>query len=119
MTEIDARAQGGETSMSHTTAKPRGFLSHLLFRRVSLIGTAILFGVLFAVFHLLGWRDDTAIISGTSLSPDTKFAVIRGMLYGLTYFLAVIVSPILIIAAGINALLRRWVPAGSKNPPKN
>ena len=70
---------------------------------MSLIGTAILFGVLFAVFHLAGWRDDTAIISGTSISPNAKLTVVRGMLYGMTYFLAVIVSPVLIIAAGINA----------------
>jgi len=94
--------------MSRTAGKLRGFLGHLLFRRASLIGAAILFVVLFAVFHLLGWRDDTAIISGTSITPNVNSTVIRGMLYGMTYFLAVVVSPILLLAAGINAMLR-WV----------
>ena len=93
--------------MSSIPGKLRAFLGRIALRHVTMLGTAILLLALFAMFHLLGWRDDTAIISGTSTSPNANATAIRGVLYALTYFLAVIVSPILILAAGINAMLRR------------
>jgi hypothetical protein len=62
----------------------------------------------FTVFHVLGWRDDMRIISGTSLPASAADAVvIRGLLYGASYFAAVVLCPILILAAGIPALLLR------------
>jgi hypothetical protein len=56
-----------------------------------------------ALMHLLGWRDDTRIISGTSLPNDFAGAVgaSRGVAYLLAYFAAVVVAPILVIGAGI------------------
>ena len=95
--------------MSHITVKLDISRPQTASRHVKLIGFAILVLALFGLFHLLGWRDDTAIISGTSTSANTNTAAVRGVLYGLTYFLAVIVSPILILAVGINTVLRRWV----------
>jgi NADH:ubiquinone oxidoreductase subunit 6 (subunit J) len=88
---------------SGAIARPRPW------RHVTFVGLAIVVLALFGLFHLLGWRDDTAIISGTSISPDRNAAALRGVLYALTYFLAVIVSPILLLAAMISAILRRWV----------
>jgi hypothetical protein len=55
------------------------------------------------LMHLLGWREDTRIISGTSLPNDFAGAlgVFRGVAYLLAYFAAVVVAPILVIGAGI------------------
>jgi hypothetical protein len=88
----------------HRSAPRRG-----TFRRASWIGVAVLLLAVFALFQLLGWRDDTAILSGTSTSPNVGVAVIRGVLYALSYFLAVVISPILVVAAMINAVICRFL----------
>jgi hypothetical protein len=74
---------------------------------LSPVGWALRAGVLLAIFaavHLLGWRDATCIISGTA--PDSTTAL-HGILYALAYFSAVILCPILILAAVLCALFRR------------
>jgi hypothetical protein len=55
------------------------------------------------LMHLLGWRDDTRIISGTSLPNDFAgvLGAFRGVAYLLAYFAAVVVAPTLVIGAGI------------------
>ena len=71
---------------------------------------------LFVLFHLLGWRPDTAVISGTvdaSRGP-VRWVMWRGTLYALTYFGAVVVSPALLLAAGVYAALARR--GGSRQP---
>jgi hypothetical protein len=92
------------------SGKFRAIVERPLSRRATFLGVAVLFVAMFGVFHLLGWRDDTAIISGTYASPggNPTMAAVRGVLYGLAYFAAVIASPILILATGIHAVLRRW-----------
>lgn len=94
--------------MMRIPGRARVFLGRTLFRRITWLGTAILLLALFGVFHLLGWRDDTAFISGTPTSSNPLAAAIRGILYGLSYFSAVLVSPILILATGFHAIFRRW-----------
>ena len=66
---------------------------------------------LFVALHVLGWRDDTRIISGTAAGPglDSALTALRGVLYALAYFGAVILAPILIIAAGLLAGFSRLV----------
>lgn len=66
----------------------------LLIRGVVLVG-------LFAVFHLLGWRENTTILCGTSpVSDGTAWlAAYSGVAYVVCYLLATIVAPILLIAA--------------------
>ena len=58
----------------------------------------------FAVVHFLGWRDDTRFISGTT-APD--FTLVRGMIYALAYFGAVLAAPILLLAAALQLAFRR------------
>ena len=59
-----------------------------------------------AVLHVLGWREDTRIISGTGAPMDLAgdLAALRGVAFGFVYFLGVVVAPILLLGAGI-----RWV----------
>jgi hypothetical protein len=69
-------------------------------------------GVLLAawgVCHLLGWRTDTAVISGTvdAARGDMHRVMLHGMLYAVTYFAAVVVGPILVLASGAFWVLAR------------
>ena len=73
--------------------------------RVSRLRVALLFLALFGVFHLSGWREDTSILSGTFRDHNACLAAARGVLYALSYFAAVVVSPILILAAGLDLFL--------------
>ena len=70
-----------------------------------LVAHAVVILGLFATLHLLGWRDDTRILSGTSL--PSSGAVFRGFLYSAAYFAAVILSPILLLAGAIQAAIQR------------
>jgi hypothetical protein len=66
----------------------------------------------FGAFHLLGWRDDTRVLSGTS--APSEGAVARGMLYAAAYFSAVLLCPILILAAAIQMVMQRAIAAVKK-----
>lgn len=59
------------------------------------------------VLHLLGWREETRIISGTGAPKDLagELAALRGVIYGFVYFLGVIVAPILILGAAIRLFI--------------
>jgi hypothetical protein len=51
----------------------------------------------------LGWRGDTAVICGT-VDPargSGQWVMMRGMIYALAYFGAVMVSPVLVLASGV------------------
>ena len=85
----------------------RRLLGKICFAPVSWISCAILLLLVFGMFHLMGWRQDTAIISGTSAGPSYYASAMRGLLYGLAYFVAILISPILILTAAIDAVLRR------------
>ena len=67
----------------------------------------ILIAIVFAVCHALGLREHTSFLSGTSASIETSLntSAILGVTYIASYFGFVILTPILLIAAGIQALL--------------
>lgn len=75
---------------------------------------AALLVLAWAMAHGLGWRDDTRIISGTGVPSGG--AVLRGVAYAVSYFAAVVVAPILVIAAGLRAaggrVARGWGETG-------
>jgi hypothetical protein len=81
-----------------------------------LLRHAVLIGVLFAVAHLAGLREFTTIVSGTLASPSLGVGVcaLLGVGYMALYFGAVVLAPILLIAAG---LLFAWEKVrGSSRP---
>ena len=90
---------------------PRGFLR----RAVELL-------VIFLVCHAAGLREYTSIISVTSPSggkADTLCAVL-GCVYGVVYFLCVLVAPILVLASGIFWLLQyRVTPVEIEQKPEH
>jgi hypothetical protein len=91
--------------MKRLTKTLRLLLIGSFFSPLSLLMRAAFLLIVFGVFHLLGWRDDTRILSGTSLPSDA--AVVRGLLYAAAYFSAVIVSPILLLAAAMQTAMYR------------
>ncbi len=68
---------------------------------------AVVLLVLFAAMHLLGWREHTNVFSGTlGLNSTADYLrAIAGGLYVIAWFATVVVAPILLIAAGVFALL--------------
>lgn len=78
---------------------PRGFLLR-----------ALLLAIFFGAVHVAGWREHTTFLSGTAASTDTSVntSVVLGLVYMAAYFGFVLLTPILILAAGILAGLGAW-----------
>jgi hypothetical protein len=57
-------------------------------------------GVLYGAAHLLGLREDTAILSGTAPAGGDA-GIGRGLIYVALHFAWVIGAPILVIGAGV------------------
>jgi len=98
--------------MNRLTKILRTLLIGGLFNPSSLLLRAAFLLVVFATFHIVGWRDDTRILSGTSLPSDS--AVVRGLLYAAAYFTAVIICPILILTAAIQTAMQRIFVSGNR-----
>ena len=81
-----------------TLVSPRGFLI-----------TAATLAVLFLVAHAAGLRGHASVICGQV--PGGSVAIALGTAYVLSYFAWVLVVPVLVIGAGILALLNRLLPA--------
>jgi hypothetical protein len=74
-------------------ASPRAFLA-----------VAAALSVSFLMCHLLGWRQHVSFLSGT-MPAESNQEVLMGLVYCATYFGFVLVVPILVVAAGLFALL--------------
>jgi hypothetical protein len=70
---------------------------------------AILIVLAFAVVHVAGLREYTSFLNGTvgSVDMDPQTAALLGLIYLLLYMAAVLLAPILIIAAAISAAWRK------------
>lgn len=69
----------------------------------------IAMAVLFAICHAMGWRENTSYLSGSA--PDgqhTAWSLAFGQLYLASYLGIAVMTPILVLAAGIFAMLVRW-----------
>ena len=82
---------------------PADFLTarYLLIRAAALLA-------LFVAAHLAGWREHTTFLSGTTEGGDPRTSLILSTLYMLVYFCAVVLAPILALAAGLLWALSRW-----------
>lgn len=60
---------------------------------------AALIAAVYAVLHLCGLRHDASFLSGTPVGGT--LATLGGLTYVLFYFAAVVLAPILVIAAGV------------------
>jgi len=86
-----------------------------------LVQRAAVFCVAFAIAHLLGWRDFTSFVNGTTGSVEMSFeqAAARGVVYLILYLAVVVLVPIFLIAAAISKLLlKRFPDRQQTNPPE-
>jgi hypothetical protein len=71
-----------------------------------LIVRAIYLVLLFGIVHLLGLREYTTFLSGTvARQTSLTTTAILGSVYALSYLAAILIAPILVMAAG---LLKLW-----------
>jgi hypothetical protein len=63
----------------------------------------------FAAVHLLGWREHTTVLCGMApVSGGAAWlAVYSGVVYILSYLLATLLAPVLLIAAAVAWILER------------
>ena len=62
----------------------------------------------FGVLHLAGARDAVSVLSGTPVEGmSMAVAAALGAAYVLAYFGAVLLAPILVVAAALSSLIRR------------
>ena len=66
-------------------------------------------GVLFLLAHLLGLREYTTFLSGTTGSPGVslQLSACYGLVYLALYMGCMVLAPILVLAAGLLAVLER------------
>jgi hypothetical protein len=86
----------------------------------SFLEIAALFAGLYLVLSLFGLREHTTFLSGTLPETSRLTGVFLGALYVIVYFLFVLVSPILVLAAvlcaGIRLKLEGGKSEGAKSP---
>jgi undecaprenyl pyrophosphate phosphatase UppP len=80
-----------------------------LFTAKGLAMRALLIGVVYVACELAGWREYTSVLCGTSPTGATidRLMALRASLYLLAYFGCVLGVPVLLIGAGLLALLKR------------
>ena len=70
---------------------------------------AVLLTVTYLGLHLAGWREYTSILCGTAPTGNLsdRYAQVFGLIYVVLHFTVVFGVPILILAAGLLALVGR------------
>ena len=71
-----------------------------------LLITALLLVLALGFFHALGMREEVSVLSGTA-PPGAHASPLLGVVYALSWFAALIVAPILALAALIERALAR------------
>ena len=94
--------------MKRALATPLGRLARLeAFSPLGFVLTATAFAVFHALCELAGLPEHTTFLSGTMAGGQWALTVRLGVVYLLSYFGFVLVTPILLIAAALLALWQR------------
>ncbi|MCE9673039.1 hypothetical protein LY474_35060 [Myxococcus stipitatus] len=80
--------------------------------RSPMVARALLLVATFGVLHLLGGRQYVGVLSGTM--DGGMAAMLFGVAYALSWFGAVLLAPILLLAGLASASLRRRPPTPSR-----
>lgn len=94
--------------------KLRELIRAPFFSPLGFLTRALLLIFIFGICELAGWREHTTFISGTATSTEAGMSssVTRGLVYMLAYFGVVLAAPVLIIAAFLIFVWRRFFDAG-------
>ena len=80
----------------------------MLFSPAGFVVLATLIALAYHVYHGLGWREYTCVLSGTPPVGDpSELTWLRAGIYMVFYFAYVLVAPILLIAAAVALLMQR------------
>ncbi len=71
---------------------------------------ALLISLAFGIVHLLGFRQFTSVLNGTtgSMTMSWQAAAVRGVIYVILYLAFILLVPTFLIAAGILTGRRKW-----------
>ena len=91
--------------------KLRELIRTPLLSPLGFVARALLLVLFFGICELAGWREHTTFISGTVTTADTGInaSVTFGLIYMLAYFGFVLAAPILLVAAGLLTIWRRFI----------
>ena len=87
-----------------------------------LVKRALLIGVAFALAHLMGLREFTSVLNGTTGSVDMSWqaAAFRGLIYIFLYLAFISLVPALLLAAVLVAATRKFLLARQNtHEPRN
>lgn len=73
-----------------------------------LLARALLLVAVYGVCEFAGWREATTFLSGSQTGASWSATVWKGVAFLLAYHGAVLLTPILLIAAGLLAMWRRF-----------
>ena len=92
------------TDSQATTRPPRRDRLALL-----LAATALFFAFAFAIVDLAGWRPYASVLSGSlpEGATDRNMAILLGLLYTISYFGVVVLTPICLLALPLYWVLTR------------
>ena len=78
-----------------------------------LVKRALMIGVAFAIAHLMGLREFTSVLNGTTGSVDMSWqaSAVRGLIYIFLYLALILLVPTLLLAAAMIAAVRKFVAA--------
>ena len=78
-----------------------------------LVKRALMIGVAFAIAHLMGLREFTSVLNGTTGSVDMSWqaSAFRGLIYICLYLALILLVPTLLLAAVMIAAVRKFVIA--------
>jgi len=81
-----------------------------MFSPQGFVARAAIITVVFALCHLLGWREHTTFLTGTPAAAGTGLSTSAalGTIYMAAYFGFVLLNPILLLAAGILFVWERF-----------
>ncbi len=83
-----------------------GFAKAPFFSPSGFLARALLISFLYALLHILGFREYTTFISGTPAGQtDTTLATIAGVGYFTLYSLFILAAPVFAIASGVMYVL--------------
>lgn len=93
--------------MNAKSALLRTVVAAPAFSPLGLFMRALLLVLVYLVGHWLGWREHTTFISGSQVGvgADRGLSILAGVGYMAAYFGAVLLSPILVLAA---VVLKLW-----------
>lgn len=79
-----------------------------IFSPRGLVARALLLAAVYAACELAGWREATTFLSGSQTGASWSATVWKGVAFLLAYHGAVLLGPILLIAAGLLAAWGRF-----------